>query len=107
MPKRGNVCLLLSHAFASSGKASLSGSLTGAGCASFSFDDSADSFNFMAPTNKPVKRPPLSRVLRKNSQVCGHPAVPLVCALIKPTRFFVYSALWNGLNSQEAVFVIR
>src|SRR5882724_7449007 len=66
---------------------------------SFSRADSAASLAFMAPTKSPVKRPPLKSVLRKNSQVCGQPAVPLVRAVSQPARLFVYSGLWNGLKS--------
>src|SRR5438034_8943946 len=73
----------------------------------FSCADSAASLTFIAPTKRPVKSPPLSRVLRKNSQVCGQPAVPLVRAIIQPAKVLVYSGLWNGLKNHAAVLVMR
>src|SRR5262245_46535298 len=96
------------YAFASSGFDSLpSGSVTGSSATSFSFADSAASVNFIAPTNKPVKRPPLISVLRKNSHVSGQPEVPLIKAVIQPRNVLVYSGFPKGLNNQEAVLVMR
>src|SRR5438876_6610562 len=88
------------QALVSSGASSTSGS--GAGALSFfSSVDSGVSVSFMAPTNRPVKRPPLRSVLRKNSQVSGQPCVPLVKAINQPVRFLVYSGLANGLKNHE------
>src|SRR5690349_486840 len=79
------------HAFASSGSLSFSAS-SSRRPASFSAGDS-DTVSFIAPTKSAVKRPPLRRVLRKNSHVCGQPPVPVVNALIKPSSVLVYSGL--------------
>src|SRR5690349_19676676 len=89
--------------FASSGSASGASS----GSLASSFDSAVASLAFIAPTNRPVNRPPLRRVLRKNSHVCGQPLVPLVSAVSQPASVLVYSGLWNGLNSHEAVLVMR
>src|SRR5262249_13525999 len=82
-----------SQAFASSVAPSPSGSSAAACSGSFSRADSAASLSFIAPTNRPVNNPPLKSVLRKNSQVCGQPAVPVVSALHQPIKFLVYSGL--------------
>ena len=55
------------YAFASSGFSC--GASSGASASSWS--GSVASMSFMAPANKPVNNPPLSKVLKKNSQVCG------------------------------------
>src|ERR1041384_352374 len=57
------------HASRGSGAASGSSSSAGSSCVSFSLADSEASVIFIAPTNRPVKMPPLKSVLRKNSQV--------------------------------------
>ena len=58
-----------------------------------------------ASAKRPVNSPPLSSVLRKNSQVCGQPLVPAVSAMSQPARLFVYSGLWKGFSNQAAVLV--
>jgi hypothetical protein len=63
-------------AYCPSGAGSASASSSGVALGSFSSADSALSVSFIAPANKPVKSPPLMSVLRKNSHVCGQPAVP-------------------------------
>ena len=83
-----------------------SGSASAGAPASFSSGDSAASLSLAAPTNKAVNNPPLKRVLRKNTQVGGQPAVPLINAVSQPSHVLLYSTLLNGLNSQEIVLVI-
>src|SRR5579884_844056 len=93
------------HALACSGCSC--GSSSGASSASSSSSGSIASINFIAPAKSAVKSPLLVRVLRKNSHVCGQPAVPLVSATNQPASVLVYSGLWNGLNSHENVLVMR
>src|SRR5207253_171268 len=80
---------------------SASSSAASASCASIF------SLHLIAAANRPVNRPPLRSVLRKNSQVGGWPLVPLVSAVIQPATSLVYSGLPNGFRSHEAVLVIR
>ena len=92
------------YAFASSGSASVSSLASGAPTpAVLSAGDSALAVSFCAAAQSTVKRPPLKRVLRKNSHVCGQPLVPLTRAISQPEKDLAYS----GLNSHEAVLVTR
>src|SRR6185312_13225926 len=98
-----------SHAFASSGVAAWPSSASDSSArapATLSAGDSAGAVTFIAATNKLVNSPPLKRVLRKNSHVCGQPLVPVISAVIQPQIVFAYSGFSNGLNSHEAVFVM-
>src|SRR6516162_8010955 len=89
------------------GVSSSSGASWGSGTGSFSRGDSEEAVSFIAPTNRPVNNPPLKSVLRKNSQVCGQPEVPLIIAVSHHIKSRVYSGFSNTLKNHEAVFVMK
>src|ERR1051325_4943000 len=83
------------------GFSSGAGSASGASAGVSSSSGSAASLNFIAPTNSPVNKPPLNIVFRKNCQVSGQPAVPLVRAMSHPIKVFEYSGFLKGLKNQD------